>query len=63
MRICSECEKMMNEGYMVGQGDGYYCSEECLYKVYTEEEYKEALEDDDIDFMNGIVNLTTVIFY
>jgi hypothetical protein len=34
-RQCSECKKGMNSGYIIGNGDEYYCSDECLHKEYT----------------------------
>ena len=41
MRTCSECGKAMAQGYVVGGGDEYYCSDECLHKHYSEEEWEE----------------------
>lgn len=38
-RTCSECNKPMNEGYCIENGMEYYCSDECLHKHYTQEEY------------------------
>lgn len=37
MRKCTECGAIMYEGYLAG-GD-YYCSEECLHKHFTAEEW------------------------
>jgi hypothetical protein len=45
MRICSECKKKMNEGYCIDGGSEYYCSDECLHKHYTKEEYLEMYDD------------------
>lgn len=43
MRICDECDSIMFEGYY---DDGnYYCSNECLSKHYTEEEWLIAFDD------------------
>ena len=39
-RKCSECGKWMQEGYCVNDGDEYYCSDECLHKHYSQEEYE-----------------------
>lgn len=39
LRICNECGNIMNEGYCIDNGCEYYCSEDCLHKHYTEEEY------------------------
>lgn len=49
MRICSECGKMMIKGYVIGGGDEYYCSDECLHKAYLEEECAELFADADTD--------------
>lgn len=44
-RKCSGCGKEMNEGYCIDNGLEYYCSDECLHKHYTEEEYEEMYDD------------------
>lgn len=44
-RTCSECGKEMTEGFVIDGGTEYYCSEECLHKNYTHEEYMEMYED------------------
>lgn len=46
-RICTECGKEMLDGYVIFDGVYYYCSEECLHKNYTEEEYLELYDSDD----------------
>ena len=46
VRICDECGKVMTEGYVIGGTLEYYCSDECLHKHYTEEEWKEMYTDD-----------------
>lgn len=38
-RTCNECGKEMTEGYCIENGTEYYCSDECLHKNITEEEY------------------------
>ena len=38
-RICSSCGKPMIEGYCIEDGEAYYCSDECLYKHLSEEEF------------------------
>lgn len=43
--ICDECKTPMNEGYVVFGGEQYYCTEECLHKHYTKEEWDELYED------------------
>ena len=45
MRICSECKEKMTEGYCIDAGLEYYCSDECLHKHYTKEEYLEMYDD------------------
>ncbi len=44
-RQCTECESGMDSGYCVGGGGEYYCSDECLHKHYTKEEWEEMCED------------------
>ncbi len=39
MRICDECGKVMIEGYCLGGGEEYYCSDECLHKNYSHEKF------------------------
>lgn len=46
VRICSECKKIMTKGYVVYDGDSYYCSDNCLHKNWTEEEWEEMTSDD-----------------
>lgn len=41
MRFCDVCGRPMRDGFVVNDGDRYYCSEGCLHEDYTEEEYKE----------------------
>ena len=38
-RYCSECAKSMKKGYCIENGLEYYCSDECLHKHYTNDEY------------------------
>ncbi|PHG64077.1 hypothetical protein [Bacillus toyonensis] len=45
-RVCNVCRQGMVEGYCIDDGLAYYCSEECLHKEYTPEEYEEMYEDD-----------------
>lgn len=46
-RRCSECGKLMREGYCVDMGVAYYCSDECLHSDFTDEEWKEECENND----------------
>ena len=43
-RICSECQTFHSDGYFVEGAYLYYCSDECLYKNFTHEEYMELYE-------------------
>ena len=45
IRVCSECGKPMTEGFCIEDGAEYYCSEECLHKNLTEEEYNDLYDD------------------
>lgn len=45
VRVCDECGKFMTEGYCISGGDYYYCSDECLHKHYTQDEYLELYDD------------------
>lgn len=44
VRICSECGKEMYDGYCIADV-AYYCSDECLYKNCSEEDYIEMYEN------------------
>lgn len=50
-RICSCCGKHSIETYVVNENTPlpyeYYCSDECLHKVYTPEQYKAMIEPAD----------------
>ena len=45
IRFCSHCGKEMTQGYVVNAGDEYYCSDECLHKHYSEQEWEEMYDD------------------
>lgn len=45
-RYCVVCGKEMTEGYVIGDGESYYCSGECLNTVMTDEEYLELYDND-----------------
>lgn len=45
-RICSKCKKGMNEGYCINDGEEYYCSDDCLHKHITPDEYDEMYKND-----------------
>jgi hypothetical protein len=48
-KVCSECNKGMNEGYCIGGGDSYYCDDICLHKNISKEEWKKLYSDEDSD--------------
>lgn len=45
IRVCTECGKAMQEGYITENFE-YFCSDECLHKHYTEEEWAKMYTDD-----------------
>lgn len=45
VRTCDECGSEMVEGYCISGGEEYYCSDECLHKNYTQEEYLDLYDD------------------
>ncbi len=45
VRCCSVCGKAMTEGYCIENGVSYYCSDECMHKEMTDEEYLELYDD------------------
>jgi hypothetical protein len=49
LRECTECGHLMNEGYVIENGIEYYCSDECLHKHITEEEYQRLYDNGDGD--------------
>jgi hypothetical protein len=42
-RKCDKCGQGMNEGYFIGGGVEYYCTDTCLHKVYTHKEWIEEM--------------------
>ena len=48
-RICSECGKEIKAGFVIDGGTEYYCSEKCLHKHYTHEDYLEMYDDGNSD--------------
>lgn len=49
LRVCDTCGHLMIEGYILYDGDEYYCSNECMLEQYTEEEKEEILKEADTD--------------
>ena len=47
---CDVCGREMFSGFCVRDGEEYYCSEECLYTVYSEDEYLDMFLDDEVNF-------------
>ena len=47
-RVCEECGKPMIEGYLV-DGHTTYCSDACLHKHYTPEEYAQLYDNGNSD--------------
>ena len=45
VRACSECGKPMTEGFCIEDGAEYYCSEDCLHKNLSDEEYENLYDD------------------
>lgn len=44
-RVCSECGKIMNNGYCIENGEDYYCDSECLHINMTEEEFEKLYDE------------------
>ena len=44
-RICSECNQKMYEGFVIEDGMEYYCSENCLHKNISQEDYLELYDN------------------
>ena len=43
-RECTECHNIITEGYIIHDGEEYYCSDECLSKNYRDNEFDELYE-------------------
>jgi len=48
-RNCTECGAGMNEGYCFDGGRAYYCSDACLHKHFTHDEWEKLYNDGDGD--------------
>lgn len=46
-RVCFECGDLMEYGYCVYGGLEYYCSDKCLHKHYTDEEWQQMYDNND----------------
>lgn len=49
-RVCDICGKEMNSGFYNEDTFEYFCSEECLHKKYTEEEYNKLYNNGNGNF-------------
>ena len=45
VRVCTNCKNVMGEGYIIGGGMAYYCSDDCLHTTYTPEEWADMYDD------------------
>ncbi len=45
-RICCSCNRGMNEGYVIESGIEYYCSDECLQRHYSPQQWAEMYTED-----------------
>lgn len=48
-RTCDHCGATMAEGYCIDSGCEYYCSDACLHKHYTPDEWQKIYRDGDGD--------------
>ena len=48
-RKCSECGEGMNEGYVINGGCEHYCSDACLHKHVSPDEFEDLHDDGDGD--------------
>lgn len=49
--VCSDCGTIMDEGYVLYDGEAYYCSDSCLYEHFSEDDYEEAFHQDEACWM------------
>lgn len=40
-RVCDICHEKMYSGYVIDDGEEYFCGDDCLHAVFSEEEYDE----------------------
>lgn len=45
-RECTNCGKPMTSGYVINDGEEYFCDDDCLHGWYSEEEYDELCQQD-----------------
>lgn len=46
LRICNTCDTEMTSGYVINDGEEYYCCDDCLHGAYSEQEYDELCQED-----------------
>lgn len=46
-RICTACGSFMDSGYVIHDGEEYFCSDECLNFYYSWDEYDELCQIDE----------------
>lgn len=44
-RTCDKCGCGMDKGFVIDGGLAYYCGDNCLFQVFTEDEWEEAYAD------------------
>ena len=45
LRKCNNCNKGMSEGFIYNQGEGYFCSNDCVAKYFVNDKIFTTLED------------------
>ena len=45
-RVCDACGEPMLDGFLIGGGEAYFCSEECRRTQMSDEEYMRQYEDE-----------------
>ena len=54
--VCTCCDQTMNSGYMINDGEEFYCSDDCLHGWYSEEEYDELCQEGKVKIFNNVVS-------
>lgn len=49
IRQCNNCNKLMVEGYVIENGEAYYCCDKCLESDITRVEFEELYKDGEGD--------------
>lgn len=44
-KVCDTCGAKITAGYVIDDGLEYYCSDDCLYAVYSEDEYDKLCQE------------------